>query len=163
MAEGKTNVQQSLLDRLIDDSPDAERDPPRSRGQQLVDLRNAVRRDLQALLNSHIRCISPPPALTELRPSLIEYGLRDFLAGYGGGAAFRETFRKALEETIRTFESRFVKVSVALRDDGDATDRTLRFRIDAVMFAEPAPEPISFDSSLDPSDHTVSITKILDG
>jgi type VI secretion system protein ImpE len=162
MAEAKTNVQLSLLDRLIDENPDSGRDAPRSRGQQLADLRNAVRRDLQALLNSHTRCISPPAALTELRRSLIEYGLKDFLSGYADGPLFRETFRKAIEETIRAFESRFVRVSVALQDDTDRTDRTLRFRIDAVMFAEPAPEPISFDSTLDPSDHSVSITKLLD-
>ena len=32
----------------------------------------------------------------------------------------------------------------------DETDRTLRFRIDALMYAEPAPEPVLFDSQMNP-------------
>jgi type VI secretion system protein ImpF len=34
----------------------------------------------------------------------------------------------------------------------------LRFRIDAVMYAEPAPEPVSFDSQLDPANHAFFVT-----
>ncbi|HEX7760602.1 MAG TPA: type VI secretion system baseplate subunit TssE [Caulobacteraceae bacterium] len=162
MAEPKTNLLPSVLDRLIDENPDATQDASRNRGQQLFALRNAVRRDLEALLNSHCRCLSPGPALTELKQSVIEYGVRDFLSDYAGGADFREDFRSALQETIHRFEPRFITVSVTLRDDGDRFDRTLRFRIDALMYAEPAPEPVTFDSSLDPSSQSFSVTGFSD-
>ncbi len=162
MAEPKTNLLPSVLDRLIDENPDAAQDTQRSRTQQLTALRNAVRRDLEALLNSHCRCLSPGPDLTELRQSVIEYGVRDFLSDYAGGAEFREEFRTALQETIRRFEPRFINVSVKLRDDGDRLDRTLRFRIDALMYAEPAPEPVSFDSTLDPSSQSFSVAGFSD-
>lgn len=162
MLEPKSNLLPSVLDRLIDENPDATQDPPRSRGQQLFALRNAVRRDLEALLNSHCRCLSPSPDLTELKQSVIEYGVRDFLSEYAGGADFREGFRVALQETIRRFEPRFITISVTLREDGDRFDRTLRFRIDALMYAEPAPEPVTFDSSLDPSSQSFSVTGFSD-
>ena len=43
---------------------------------------------------------------------------------------------------------RLKKLSVRLLDQADPTDRTIRFRIDAILQAEPAPEPIQFDSTL---------------
>src|SRR5579863_9411177 len=150
MANPRHNLLPSVLDRLIDDDPEAAKDAPTSRARQLAALRNAVRRDLEALLNSHKRCLSPPSDLTELEPSVIEYGLPDFLSVFAGASTFREQFRRAVEETIRLYEPRFIKVTVTLRDDGGQLDRTLRFRIDALMQADPAPEPVSYDSHLDP-------------
>lgn len=163
MPDPQVNLLPSVLDRLIDEDPDTLQDAPRGRSEQLFALRNAVRRDLEALLNSHCRCLSAPPELTELKQSVVEYGVRDFLAEYAGGLEFRESFRGALQDTIRRFEPRFIKVEVTLRDDGDRLDRTLRFRIDALMYAEPAPEPVSFDSTLDPSSQTFSVTGFSDG
>jgi type VI secretion system protein ImpF len=72
-------------------------------------------------------------------------------------AQFREDFRRSLQDAIRRFEPRFVHFTVTLRDDGDRLDRTLRFRIDALMQAEPAPEPMSFDSDLEPTSHAFSV------
>jgi type VI secretion system protein ImpF len=44
-----------------------------------------------------------------------------------------------------------------MRENSDALDRTLRFRIDALLYAEPAPEPVVFDSQLEPSSATIEI------
>lgn len=156
MADAPVNLLPSVLDRLIDDNPDAAQDPPRTRGQQLTALRDSVRRDLEALLNHHRRCISPPAALTELSQSVVEYGAPDFLALFTGASAFREQFRRSLEDIIRRYEPRFISVKVILKETSE-NDRTLRFRIEAVIYAEPAPEAVSFDSRLDPSSHAYSI------
>lgn len=157
LAKPPVNLLPSVLDRLIDDAPEQLHDPQIRREEQLRLLRAAVRRDLEALLNAHCRCISPPPGMVELQNSVIEYGVRDFLAAIGGVSQFREDFRRSLQDTIRRFEPRFVHFTVTLRDDGDRLDRTLRFRIDALMHAEPAPEPMSFDSDLDPTSHAFSV------
>lgn len=157
MADAPVNLLPSILDRLIDDNPDALHDPPRTRPQQLAALRDSVRRDLEALLNHHRRCLTPPAGLTELAQSVVEYGAPDFLSLFTGAATFREEFRRSLEDIIRRFEPRFISVKVILRDASDSTDRTLRFRIDAVMYAEPSPEAVSFDSQLDPANHAFSI------
>ncbi len=146
----------SVLDRLLDDGPNAAPARPRSRAQQLTELRNNVRRDLEALLNSHRRCRSPPPEMEELTRSLLEYGVPDFLTMNAGAGSAREQFRALLEETIRCFEPRFKMVKVTLVED-NPLDRTLRFRIDALMYAEPAPERVSFDSLLDPSSQSISV------
>lgn len=157
MADLPVNLLPSVLDRLIDDNPDSKQDPPRTRTQQLTALRDSVRRDLEALLNHHLRCVSAPADLTELPQSVVEYGAPDFLSLFTGASSFREKFRRTLEDTIRRFEPRFVSVKVALKNTTQ-DDRTLRFRIDAVIYAEPAPEPVSFDSQLDPASNVYSVT-----
>ena len=45
-------AQLPLLDRLIDDAPDTERDPPLSSAEAMGALRRGVRRDIEALLNA---------------------------------------------------------------------------------------------------------------
>lgn len=157
MAKPPANLLPSVLDRLIDDNPESAQDVVLSRRQQLAALRNSVRRDLEALLNSHYRCFSPPPELDELPRSLIEYGVKDFVSAFVGTDLLREDLRRSLQEAIRIFEPRFAKVEVTLLNDGERIDRSLRFRIDALMYAEPAPEPISFDSRLDPASQSFSV------
>lgn len=159
MADNRFNLLPSVLDRLMDDNPDSTQDAPRTPAQQLTRLRNGVRRDLEALLNTEKCCVSPPVGLGELALSVIEYGTPDFLSVFTSASQFREEFRKALEDTIRRFEPRFFSVKVSLKNDGDYLDRTLRFRIDAMMYAEPAPEPLIFDSQLDPASHVFSVTE----
>jgi type VI secretion system protein ImpF len=163
MAKAAVSLASSLLDRLIDENPGASQDPPRSRTQQLADLRNAVRRDLEALLNSHQRCISPPPGMDELAVSLVEYGAPDFLASFAGSGEVREEFRKSVENMIRRYEPRFQTVSVQLIEDNSQVARTLRFRIDALIYAEPAPENVTFNSQLDPSSYSFQVTGGADG
>jgi type VI secretion system protein ImpF len=152
----------SVLDRLLDD-PGAPGVRQRSRAQQLLELRNSVRRDLEALLNTHHPWRTPPPEMTELRDSLLEYGIPDFLTANAGSPAAREEFRRAVEDTIRRFEPRFKIVKVSLPEEGITEDRSLRFHIDALMFAEPAPERVSFDSVLDPSSNIFSVVGGRDG
>ncbi len=147
----------SVLDRLLDDSPNSVQTRPRSRTQQLAELRNAVRRDLEALLNAHHFYRSPPAELAELPRSLLEFGVPDYLTLNSAASGAREQFRRDVEESIRRFEPRFKTVKVILLDDSTA-DRTLRFRIEALMYAEPAPERVSYDSQLDPSSQVFSVT-----
>jgi type VI secretion system protein ImpF len=147
----------SVLDRLLDDNVDAAQASSRSRVQQLLELRNAIKRDLEALLNTRRCCRTPPAEFTELEQSLLRYGVPDFLTVNAGAAAAREEFRLAVEEIIQRFEPRFKTVKVSLVDDGTYSDRALRFHIEALVHAEPAPERVSFDSMLDPASHSFSV------
>ena len=55
-----------LLERLIDDAPDRERDPPMAAAEAMQHLRQSVRRELEALLNARRRWQSTPRELGEL-------------------------------------------------------------------------------------------------
>src|SRR5438094_10508474 len=100
----------SVLDRLLDDDPGVTREAPPRRHQVLRELKQAVRRDLEDLLNTRVRCRPWPPGLDELGHSLVNYGLPDF-TGLGAGAdKAREEMRRLLEEVIRREEPRFKTV-----------------------------------------------------
>jgi type VI secretion system protein ImpF len=141
----------SVLDRLLDDDPENSRDPPASRYQVLREMKMAVRRDLENLLNTRIRCLNVPENLKELKRSLINYGIPDIAGARLGSAQQREEFCRLLQNIIRQYEPRFLSVTVTPSPATDPQDRTFRFRIDAMLVAEPAPEPIIFDSELRPA------------
>jgi type VI secretion system protein ImpF len=141
----------SVLDRLLDDDPDVSREPAKNRHQVLRELKQAVRRDLENLLNTRARCQAAPPHLKELKQSLIHYGLPDFSGAGLGDAQDRDSICRMLQTVIRQGEPRFKSVDVQILGNPEPLDRTLRFRIDALLIADPAPEPIVFDSILKPA------------
>jgi type VI secretion system protein ImpF len=155
MADDDAILLPSVLDRLLDEGPNADR--PRSRAQHLADLRDSVRRDLEALLNTQRCCRRPPEELAELGQSLLAYGLPDFLSINAAAKGVREEFCRSVEEIIRRFEPRFKSVTVTLLDDDAQTGRQLRFRVDALMYADPVPEHVRFDSLLEPASHTFAV------
>jgi type VI secretion system protein ImpF len=140
----------SVLDRLLDDDPEVTREPVQSRYQLLRNLKDSVRRDLEELLNTRVRCLAVPPALEELKHSLLNYGIPDFTGANMTTNNDRRAFARLLQTIIREHEPRFKTVKVQLLDNAEPLDRTLRFRIDALLYAEPAPEPVAFDSMLKP-------------
>ncbi|MFL5342353.1 MAG: type VI secretion system baseplate subunit TssE [Gemmataceae bacterium] len=141
----------SLLDRLIDLEPEASREPAPGRHQILRDLKLSVRRDLENLLNTRYRCLSPPDHLKELKQSLLNYGIPDLTGASLSSAKERDELCRVLQAIIARHESRFKSVRVTPLDNAEPLDRTLRFRIDALLLVDPAPEPIVFDSMLRPA------------
>src|SRR5262249_15396249 len=136
----------SVLDRLLDDDPEVSRETSKSRNQVLRELKQSVRRDLESLLNTRRRALPRPPELEELDRSLVSYGLPDFTGMSMTSQEEREGSRHSVETVIRTFEPRFQTVKVhLLESSNDPLSRTLRFRIDALLYAYPAPEVVVFD------------------
>jgi type VI secretion system protein ImpF len=150
-------VQLPLLERLIDDAPDRERDPPMAATEAMQYLRQSVRRELEALLNARRRWKSPPRELKDLPGSPIGYGIPDFAAGVFNNQGERDRLRLEIEATIRRFEPRFLSVRVLLTEDEQRVDASLRLRIEAVLHAEPAPEQVTFDTIVDTVNDNVRI------
>lgn len=144
----------SVLDRLLDNEPANTREVPLARHQVLRELKQSVRRDLENLLNTRWRAKGFPADLKELEVSLVNYGIPDFTGMKLGGLHDRERFRRVLENCVRTFEPRFRKVEVKLLE-ANPLERTLRFRIDAVLHADAA--PVVFDTSLEPTTGTFEV------
>jgi type VI secretion system protein ImpF len=138
----------SVLDRLIDHDPQVSQETARSHNQLLRDLKQAVRRDLERLLNTRVRCVLYAPELKELKQSLVNYGIPDLTGLALGAPKEREEFRRGVEAVILQFEPRLKNLSVRLVDPTETGERTIRFHIEAVLQAEPAPEPVAFDSTV---------------
>ena len=145
----EAHVTPSLLDRLTDYTPNSRAEHPLSRLQALRVLRASVWRDLSALLNTKRREEEVSEQFTEANRSLLTYGLPDF-SSYGlKSEADQHRLRRAIEAAIRRFEPRLEKVTVTLEPPQE-TDPGLRFRVDALLRVEPAPEPITFETVLQP-------------
>jgi type VI secretion system protein ImpF len=142
-------VQAPLLDRLMDAEPERASDRPASQAETVAQLRRAVHRDLEALLNARRPWRSIPDRFGALRLSPLAYGMPDFTAGAYNDRQQRERLRNEIEETIRRFEPRLAQVQVRLSDETNLLRATLRLSIDALLLTHPAPEPIVFDTTVD--------------
>src|SRR3954454_17631992 len=127
MAEIRTDqlLLPSVLDRLIDHDPQVRKEAAQNRNQLLRDLKQAVRRDLENLLNTRIRCVPWPAELKELKQSMVNYGIPDLTGASLGSGKEREEFRRTVQAVIAIYEPRLKKLSVSLRDRADALDRTI--------------------------------------
>lgn len=147
-----------LLDRLLDSDPDSPRDPPLSQSLAVEQLRLAVRRDLEALLNARRRRLPPLPGLAELQISPVGYGVPDPTAGSFTEEERRIALSREIQATITRFEPRLMNVKVQLRqEERESIDRVLRLRIEAVLRTDPVPEHISFETVVRPTTLDVAV------
>jgi type VI secretion system protein ImpF len=137
----------SVLDRLIDFEPRVSTEPPASRPRTLAQLKESVKRDLEWLLNCKRSPEPVPIGLPHLERSLLTFGMPDLSASSLLNAHDQDSLRRAIETAIRRFEPRLTGVSVS-QVQGLERDRSIRFRIDAMLRIDPAPEPVTFDSVL---------------
>lgn len=133
-------VRVSVLDRLLGDG---DGDPGAG---DLHSLRDAVHRDLEALLNAHRPWRSVPAHLDYLRFSSFQYGLPDFTSGELNHHEPREALRHEIETTIRRMEPRLAQVRVHLADEPHPLRTVLRLRIEALLQVEPIVARIAFDT-----------------
>jgi type VI secretion system protein ImpF len=145
----KPTAQASLLDRLIDHEPDSSREPVQHR-PSAGQLKDAVVRDLENLLNTRRQILLPPAEYTEVNNSLYLYGLQDFTSKNPDSPFVRQRLRQAIEQTLSRYEPRLKNVTVLVETSGK-TSRELRFRITAMMSAGSMTEPVTFDTYFDVS------------
>jgi type VI secretion system protein ImpF len=136
----------SVLDRLVDFEPEAKAEPPASRSKALRQVKQALRRDLEWLLNTR-RVLEVPEDLPMLSSSLVAYGLPDFSTLSVKSAADQHDLLVALETALRRFEPRLEDVVVTVASSS-VLERAFRFKIEARLRIDPVPEPISFDTTL---------------
>jgi type VI secretion system protein ImpF len=146
---GETTITISALDRLIDLEPDNHMENPLSRSQSVRLLKNAVRRDLEWLLNSR-RIASPPDeGLKELNRSTYVYGLPDLSALTMASTADKNRLVRQILSTINLFEPRLMNVRLVMVETPDASKKDVRLRIEAMLRMDPVPEPVSFDTVIE--------------
>ena len=148
----------SVFDRLLQQDDSRLRNASLDPTEVVEELKRNVRRDLEDLLNTRIRCIPLPPEPEGeervldrpelLKYSLVNYGIPDFTGIGFGSQEKHEQLRQIICEAIETFEPRLKSVVVQLESTAEPLDRTLHFRIGALLLAEPSPVPVMFDSVL---------------
>jgi type VI secretion system protein ImpF len=147
----------SLLDRLIDEEPDVSTEPAWRQSQNLREYRSGVLRDVENLLNTRPVRFQMPAESCEIARSVLTYGMPDFISAGVGSLEEREQLRRNVEITVRRFEPRLREVRVVLHRQENEFDRTLRMTIHAMLWVEPEPQPIAFDTVVQPSSGTCKV------
>jgi type VI secretion system protein ImpF len=163
MAELTTQerLQPSLLDRLTDDEP-AQR--VESRDKRVISaqrLRECVTRDIAWLLNCvNLGARETLEDFSEAAQSVINFGIPDLTGAAVSGVDAAELQRE-LRDAMLAFEPRLtpatLQVGVEVRA-GNMDQRSLTFRIDSEMWAQPLPLNLYLKSEVDLETGAVSVT-----
>ena len=157
MIEKNLNAQASILDRLLDYDPKVAAEPVRDR-LSVRQIKEAVVRDLENLLNTRRQILVPSPEYHEVHSSLYMYGLQDFTMKNPGSPMVKQKLRQVIERTISRFEPRLKNINVQIEASGQNA-RDLRFRITAMLVMDPITEPVIFDTFFDVSRGEYKIQK----
>ena len=163
MAElsAQERLQPSLLDRLIDDAPDQQREGDDKRTLNRQALREAVLRDLSWLFNATGYGLAVddkryPHAAT----SVLNYGL-PMLSGQFTSSVQRVSMEQALKNAILLFEPRILprSLEVELVMEGSALDSHNRIglQIRGMLWAQPVPLEFLMRSRIDLEEGRIEI------
>ena len=142
-------VRPSVLDRLIDDNPKSNVEPPLTRSQSVRVFKAALRRDLEWLLNAR-RIITPVPEdCEELARSVYTFGLPDITSMSKDSRESFERLARLIQSAIDVFEPRLTGVTVDLREGDSKLLRDVHFVIDGILRLDPMPERVMFDTRQD--------------
>jgi type VI secretion system protein ImpF len=139
----------SVFDRLIDQDTKIRAEAPPTRLQSLRDLKAALRRDLEWLLNTRQPLDVPPPGVRELPRSLFNYGLPDITSMSVSSREDRDKLRRVMETALAIFEPRLANAKVRFVENPDGKTHLLRFAIEGLLRIDPAPEYVTFDTVLE--------------
>src|SRR5262245_46820047 len=153
----RQGLKPSILDRLID--PESE-GTSRRRGYGIEEMVDAVRQDLEALLNTHRSDHKIPEELAELRDSIVHYGLPDLVSQQSTGREVASRLGGAIEEAITRFEPRLRDVRAVPIESKGIKPMRLEFQIQATLRVEPAPE-VAFVTILKLSTGEASIQQVV--
>lgn len=154
MAElSRERLQPSLLDRLTDDAPTRRGESHDARTLTQSQLRASVLRNLSCLFNA-VRLDDgiALEAYPQVRRSVLNYGLPPLAGRVASGLKLRELERE-LRQAILHFEPRLIADTVQVTAIADGKDinhhNTVTFRIDAHLWAQPAPVELCLHTALD--------------
>lgn len=154
MAEAqRERLMPCLLDRLTDEAPAVKSESRDARTLTQSQLRASVLRNLACLFNAvnHEAKVSLDP-YPHIRRSVLNYGLPSMSGRVASGLKMRELERE-LRQAMLSFEPRLIADSVQVTAIGDGKDinshNMVSFRIDAQLWAQPAPIALSLHTALD--------------
>jgi type VI secretion system protein ImpF len=153
----RTLITPSVFDRLLDDQPREQQENQSLFAFDLGKLKQAVARDMEALLNS--RNVDLDQALErfpQARNSMIDFGITDLSSLSLLDPGDRAYLRDKIRITVERHEPRLGRIRVSL-DAPSGTERMLRFRVDAILKILPTRPPVSFDATLQLSSNSCQI------
>lgn len=149
---GRERLQPSLLDRLTDNAPEHRKENFDQQTLTMVQLRQAVLRDLAWLLNTTNLAALEDLANTPLAAaSALNFGIPGF-AGLAGTAERLAGLERGMAEAVRTFEPRIrpdtLRVRLRERREEESA-AVLVFEIEGELWAQPVPQQLFLETALE--------------
>jgi type VI secretion system protein ImpF len=144
-------LQPSLLDRLTDDMPEQKREALDRQVLTMQQLRNAVLRDLAALLNTtNLGATDDLEGLPLAAASVLNYGVPSFTGAVASSDRVT-SLEQSIATAIRQFEPRIRagSVRVRARESTDDAIPRLIFEIQGELWAQPVPQQLFLETSVD--------------
>ncbi len=135
----------SLLDRLTDPTSGG---VLQRKGYSIEQMVEAVRRDLEDLLNTRRTNPNIPATYEETLHSIEAFGIPDLTSLKAFTPQQRQGIARLLEQIIVQFEPRLKDVQVRQVESKDLSRRSIRFHIFARLLVEPAPE-VAFETIME--------------
>lgn len=148
-------ITHSLVDRLIDDDPQAAFDAHESEDEAIARYKVALRRDLESLLNTKRPYLPVVGRYPGLDRSVIGYGIPDLSTEDMSIPAVRERVRRVIAQVIREHEPRLSEIDIEM-DEGP-TSKGMRLRICAVLNVMQSEETVVYEAAVRPGDRTIAV------
>jgi type VI secretion system protein ImpF len=149
-------VRHSVLDRLLDGAGTVG-DATVTWAESVRQLKRALLRDLEWLLNTRRIAEPAPDSYPEVQRSVYHYGLPDISSMSLDPETVKRRLVAYVEECLELFEPRLTAVRVTPVEQ-ETEDRTVRFKIEALLRMDPSPERIVFDTVLEPARGEFQVT-----
>jgi type VI secretion system protein ImpF len=148
-------ITQSLVDRLIDDDPQASIDAHESEDDAVARYKVALRRDLESLLNTKRPWLPVVDRYPGMDRTVVGYGIPDLSTEDMSVPAVRKRVRRVIAQVIREHEPRLSEIDIEM-DEGP-TSRGMRLRIAAVLNITQSEETVVYEASVRPGDRTIEV------
>jgi type VI secretion system protein ImpF len=157
----RDRLQPALLDRLTDNEPHKDVESREQRILSISRLRECVIRDLTWLFNSeNLVSREKIDDCPDVKRSVVNYGIPG-LSGLTASGRDAGKLESQIREAIQTFEPRLIRDSVSVKasvSNDEMSFNTLRFVIEADLWAQPLPLHLYMqtDVDLDSGEFTVT-------
>jgi type VI secretion system protein ImpF len=139
----------SVLDRLTDYDPKTPSlEAPLGRAESVRVFKAGVLRDLEWLLNTRRNPEEPGSALPEADCSVYQYGLPDFSNYSLASPKDQAKLIRVLQAAVKLFEPRLANIKIIPLEVNSTGTRSIKLRLEGLLLMDPAPELISFDTTL---------------
>jgi type VI secretion system protein ImpF len=158
----RERLQPALLDRLTDNEPHKEVESREQRVLSVSRLRECVIRDLTWLFNSeNLTSREKLDECPDVKRSVVNYGI-PALSGMSASGRDPEKLEVQIREAIQTFEPRLIRDSVMVKasvSEDEMTSNTLRFAIEADLWAHPLPLHLYMHTEVDLDNGEFTVTQ----
>jgi type VI secretion system protein ImpF len=148
----RDRLQPALLDRLTDHEPHKDVESREQRVLSVSRLRECVIRDLTWLFNcENLASREAIEDCPEVKGSVVNYGI-PAMSGLTASGRDPVQLERQILEAIRMFEPRLIPDSISVKaiiSDDEMTNNTLRFAIEADLWAHPLPLHLYMQTEVD--------------